>query len=244
MKSVTEIIGIIQISFFSIVTSLLCEFDILSKQLYTHHPVITLFTDYSCYCLVYIHSILNQYYIEPYKKEWICSANIELFQGSYILCECFYFYTKYDLKQDEVLNYYLETSNETIENKNNVSLFMVNYPETTCIRNKVNQEMYEDTTILKSPFLTITYKNKNVDNIIDIIIPKKYLVKNNEILGPCFIFRYLKYQPIYFIFNMDYEIEIMDKDLNTFVLKSDEYIILKENGYEKVNINEKLKLKN
>ena len=142
------------------------------------------------------------------------------------------------MKQDEIVNYYLETPNETIENKNNVSLFMVNYPETTCIRNKVNQEMYEETTILKSPFLTIIYKNKNVDNTIEIIIPKKYLVKNNEILGPCFIYRYLKYQPTYFIFNMDYEIEIMDQGLNTFVLKSDEYIILKENGYEK------LKLKN
>ena len=84
--------------------------------------------------------------------------------------------------------------------------------------------------------MTICYIEKDTNKKIDLNIPNKYLIEDNEILGPCFVYRLLKYQSEYFEFKKNYTIEIMDQDCNVFYLSSQEYIKLKNNSYEKLTL--------
>ena len=71
---------------------------------------------------------------------------------------------------------------------------------------------------------------------IFIDIDKEYYYAYNEILSPLFIQRYLEYQPLNYIFDMDYELEVMDNDINTHVLTSKQYILLADSTYTIKNI--------
>ena len=58
-----------------------------------------------------------------------------------------------------------------------------------------------------------------------------YLI-GNEILSSTFIKRALEYMNDRKSFDMTYSLKIMDNNLDTFVLKSDEYIVLERDSYK------------
>ena len=224
-----------QILLLSMYAYITCEIDILLMQLYNHHPVIASVTDYVIYCLLYIHSIMNQYYIEPFDNKWIYTAYLSNINGYYMLNEEYHFYNKYHLASNRFMQCLSIESLEHIKEKNNY-IMMINYENNTNIKNNINIDLSKDVKILKSPFLSICYLEPKTENKIDIKLSKKYFIENNEILSPCFIYRYLKYQPLHFEFSMDYKIEIIDNDCNVFTLKPSEYIKIKNNGYEKLRL--------
>ena len=86
-------------------------------------------------------------------------------------------------------------------------------------------------------FLTIMYNHPKMNTSIqlDTGISLYYYV-NNEILSPVFILRFLKYQPLPFVFDSDYSVEIIDCNINIFNLYSNMYIKLGESAYEVLNI--------
>jgi hypothetical protein len=59
---------------------------------------------------------------------------------------------------------------------------------------------------------------------------------DNVILSQTFIKSYLEYQTQYYHFDMDYVVKIMDSDINTFEIKSNESILLLENTYQVIQI--------
>ena len=75
-----------------------------------------------------------------------------------------------------------------------------------------------------------------MDEPIFIDIDNEYYYAYNEVLSPLFIKRYLEYQPMIYDFDMDYQLEVMDNDINTFVLTSKQYILLAESTYTIKNI--------
>jgi hypothetical protein len=78
-------------------------------------------------------------------------------------------------------------------------------------------------------FISILYKNQN--NIIELIIsPALYLTKNC-ILSKEFVARYFEYNVLPIEFNIDYELIIMDDELNTITLKPNQYIKLGTKDY-------------
>jgi hypothetical protein len=82
-----------------------------------------------------------------------------------------------------------------------------------------------------SEFISIEYRHPLQYKSIPIIIPKGMYKVGNEILSPTFILRYLKYQSSSYHFDMEYTINIIDNNVNMITLKSDNYILLKPNGY-------------
>ena len=71
---------------------------------------------------------------------------------------------------------------------------------------------------------------------IPIDINKGYFSDNNQILSPLFIKRYLEYQGQPYYFDLDYKINIMDKNINTVELYSNDYVELREKGYNIISL--------
>ena len=88
----------------------------------------------------------------------------------------------------------------------------------------------------KSPFLTIEYSHPKMQKTIPIDINKGYFSDNNQILSPLFIKRYLEYQGQPYYFDLDYKINIMDKNINTVELYSNDYVELREKGYNIISL--------
>jgi len=88
----------------------------------------------------------------------------------------------------------------------------------------------------KHQFISIRYKHPKMNDDLFIDIDKEYYYAYNELLSPIFIKRYLEYQPNIFEFDMNYELEIIDNDVNTFIINSKQYILLVENTYTIKNI--------
>ena len=232
LKIIQDVVLKIQILLLSMYVSISCEIDTLLMQLYNYHPAIVFGTDYFLYCLLYIHSIMNQYYIEPFYNKWTYTAYLSNIDGYYLLNEQ---YNYYHLNSNLFMQSFEFDSLEHIKEKNNY-IMMINYENNTNIKNNINIDLSRDAQIIKSPFLSICYLEPKTENKIDIKLPKKYFIENNEILSPCFIYRYLKYQPLHFQFSMDYKVEIIDNNCNVFSLKPTEYIKVTNNGYEKLTL--------
>ena len=212
-----------------------CEIDNLLMQLYNYHPAIAFGTDYFLYCLLYIHSTMNQYYIEPFDNKWTYTAYLTNIDGYYLLNEKYNYYNKYHLNSNQFMQSLACETIEHIKDKSNY-VMMINYENNTNIKNNINIDLSKDAQTIKNPFLSICYLEPKTENKIDIKLSKKYFIENNEILSPCFIYRYLKYQPLYFQFSMDYKLEIIDKNCNVFTLKPTEYIKVTNNSYEKLTL--------
>ena len=235
LKIIQDIVVKSQILLLSMYAYTACEIDSVLMQLYNHNPAIAFVTDYVLYCLLYIHSIMNQYYIEPFDNKWTYTAYLSYINGYYALNEQYHFYNKYHLNSNLFMQSLAVESLEHIKEKNNY-IMMINYENNTNIKNNINIDLSKDVKILKNPFLSICYLEPKTENKIDIKLSKKYFIENNEILSPCFIYRYLKYQSLYFEFSMNYKIEIIDNECNVFTLKPTEYIKLTNNGYEKLTL--------
>jgi hypothetical protein len=46
------------------------------------------------------------------------------------------------------------------------------------------------------------------------------------------VLRSLQYQPKYYIFDENYTLQIIDNEINTFELKSNQYVYIEENSYK------------
>ena len=85
---------------------------------------------------------------------------------------------------------------------------------------------------VKKPFVKISYIEPNSEVSIDMNIPDSYYLENNELFCATFVKRYLEYQNKPYNFDLDYQIYIMDSDINEFTLSNEEYIVITKDGYE------------
>jgi hypothetical protein len=70
---------------------------------------------------------------------------------------------------------------------------------------------------------------------IPLPFPNDMLQPLNELFTPAFILRQLQTQTEYYYFDMDYVLTILDQDLHTFELKSNQYIFIHRYHYEIIN---------
>ena len=85
--------------------------------------------------------------------------------------------------------------------------------------------------ITRAHFLSIVYKHPDMRSTIIIDIPSSVYLVGNEILSSVFVKRYLEYLNVPFVFDNKYTLEIMDSKIHTFILKSDQYILLGADEY-------------
>jgi hypothetical protein len=66
-------------------------------------------------------------------------------------------------------------------------------------------------------------------------LDKNVYYANNEILSPLFILRCLKYQSKAFVFDLNYKIKILDENIDSFELTSNQHIFLHKASYKVVS---------
>lgn len=83
-------------------------------------------------------------------------------------------------------------------------------------------------------FLCIEYKHPKLSNVLNIILNEKCFYKDNEILSPCFLSRYLAYNygTHMFFEDMNYTLTIIDSNLNFLTINKDSSIKLLIDDYE------------
>jgi len=81
-------------------------------------------------------------------------------------------------------------------------------------------------------FLAVQYTHPKLKEPIDITVPSSYFVVKNKLYSSAFVLRSLQYQPKYYIFDENYTLQIIDNEINTFELKSNQYVYIEENHYK------------
>lgn len=100
-----------------------------------------------------------------------------------------------------------------------------------------NEHLVKDSIVpSKVSFIDIQYSHPSMSNPLVLDISKDYFLVGNELFSPAFVQRMLYYQPYPFVFDLDYSLEIMDKDLNSVSLKSNQYIRLSESDYQVIDL--------
>ena len=216
------------------------------KKVYDSDPKIKNLIDTVVYFIKYIYCSSYGQRIEPMNNKWICISVLLKRNASFIGEEFNYNETYEFVNTDDILDPLKETSDNIssiVESTNNTLEGMITMKIGEKYINRIffnKNEPKMDTELPLVPskhrLISVKYKHPNMDEPIFIDIDKEYYYTNNEILSPLFIKRYLEYQHLIYDFDMNYELEIMDNDINTYVINSKQYILLADNTYTIKNI--------
>lgn len=247
----------LQTKLFLFYVELKIKVDTVSSYLYNNYGFVKTFVDETNHNINTIKAVYNNVRIEPLKNNWVCISILlkndnKLFSGNNeIYLEHYQFIKQHntaDISQkqyyNDCLNYFVNTAKSISSCNNNVVETMItmklkNQYYNKCFNksfNKINSKSEGDTCYSNMEtnvsFLSVEYKHPNMKNTIMIDIPKDVLIQGNVILSPLFIKRYLEYQYEYYIFDENYEVDIMDSDVNMISLNYTDSILLLENSYD------------
>jgi hypothetical protein len=216
------------------------------KKIYNSDPKIKTIIDNVVYLIKYAYCSTYGKRIEPMNDKWICISVLLKRNASFIGEEFNYNETYEFVNNDDILDPLKEMSDNIssiVESTNNTLEGMITMKIGEKYINRIffnKNEPKMDTELPLVPskhrLISVKYKHPNMDEPIFIDIDKEYYYTNNEILSPLFIKRYLEYQHLIYDFDMNYELEIMDNDINTYVINSKQYILLADNTYTIKNI--------
>jgi len=222
-----------------------------SKQIYNSNMIIKKTVDVSVYSVYYIAALLLNQRIEPFTTNWICSSVLMKKNPAMFIGEEYFYTELYDFMKepiDENCNTgFIDscyTLNSMVSNTANIDEGMVTMKVGEQYINYIYPKSKDDNITLEFPlvpcsynFLSIKYTHPTMDNeSVYIDLDKQYYFSKNDILSPLFIKRYLEHQPSNYHFDMSYELEIIDNNVETVVLKSNQYILLEESKYTVMNI--------
>ena len=83
----------------------------------------------------------------------------------------------------------------------------------------------------KAGEVTDLFENKDIEETVDISIPKSHFIENNEILSLSYLKRYFSYEEITFPFSTNYALTVCDSNLNSVTINTKQYILLLKDGY-------------
>jgi len=96
-----------------------------------------------------------------------------------------------------------------------------------------NPVIKSDISFLKSKveFTYVEYCHPRMNFTIELVIPEGMWVIVNQLFTPAFILRLLQSQTKYYLFDMNYKLNIIDHEIQNLTLSSDMYIILDRYSY-------------
>lgn len=80
-------------------------------------------------------------------------------------------------------------------------------------------------------FVIVEYKHPKMMNQIELKIPDSFYLVNNELLGPAFIQRLLELQRCYYVFDVNYEVVLIDDNMESQKLYWYDYVRVEKNSY-------------
>ena len=85
-------------------------------------------------------------------------------------------------------------------------------------------------------FLSVEYHHPSIDKPVPIEIDRGFYLEGNHLLSAAFVKRCLEYNSKDCVFDMNYTLKIMDGNINTIDLKSDEYVVLDGDNYKIITV--------
>uniref|UniRef100_A0A6C0JG49 Uncharacterized protein n=1 Tax=viral metagenome TaxID=1070528 RepID=A0A6C0JG49_9ZZZZ len=219
------------------------------KQFYNTNRVFKAFVDKLVYCGKSASSLFLQYRIEPFQTNWICVSVLLKKNPIVFLSDEFEYLETYDFIREQANTRSVETYVDGfVDSYNTINSILHSSPNmgegmvTMKIGDQYINHIYpceeEGEISVEFPlvscnfyFLSVKYTHPLMDDVIYIDIDKNYFYNGNKILSPLFIKKYLDHQRFNYHFDMDYVVEIIDNDVETFSLTSNQYILLGESRY-------------
>jgi hypothetical protein len=209
------------------------------------------------YYIKYLHSVLLSYRIEPLENKWISTACI--YQTPFDKSTMSYTYnenyepmvTSHENETNTIVtanpleqfNIWFHAAQNLMKSNKNIDECLLTmktgdkYIYKICNGwNKSGDELPVELSKVK--FLNIEYFHPENAKSITIEMDRNAYLIGNEILSSTFVKRALEYMNDRKSFDMSYSLKIMDNNLENFVLKSDEYIVLEQDSYKIIKKND------
>jgi hypothetical protein len=231
------------------------KMEMIFGHLYNTYPVVRECADRSVYAIEFLTAKAKGYAIEPYGNNWISISTIEetnkqlLLGDQYVYSEKYHFINPESNASLAVNDFYKQCMDHTCEIAK--SRCKVNVLETLVtmkvfdkylhaayfnVDNVVHSDYVLPTVAGRNQFLSIEYTHPHMKSGIVITIPDNMYCNTSCLLTPVFIQRYLAHQDKVYFFDMNYAIKIMDTNINTFNIKSNQYIKLSERAYSVITV--------
>jgi len=226
------------------------------SEFYNFHPIITDFVDNVCYFFRFFMAMMVDQYIEPMASNWVSTSILLKRDTTRFEGEPYTFVEKYDMMNmyiisdnDSYDSFFINSFKEACDcaksiaynNKSIVeSLITMKFEDkyihyTFYKENDENDPLTLPLIPCKTKFLTVEYTHPRMTYGIFLELDKNVYYANNEILSPLFILRCLKYQSKAFVFDLNYKIKILDENIDSFELTSNQHIFLHKASYKVVS---------
>lgn len=81
-------------------------------------------------------------------------------------------------------------------------------------------------------FITVEYYHEEMEEPIELHLPKEYYIEGNHLFTPVSILMLLKEQSLPYYFDLNYKLYVIDKDVSMFQLNSNKYVLLGQEDYQ------------
>ena len=215
---------------------LMVNLELMGDYVYENNEQCKELVDIFVWLKTEYHFLLSSAHREPKNADWIQSLCITKSNDEpYHYYEAYFICNEGESKED-IMNRFQDKTSVLNSSEFEDSMVILKYNDLYKTKLNNNEDALKkpaDEDIIPSSFkpLSISYKIGDT-NSISIELPETIWNVGNELFSPVFVRKCLEYQERAFQYNMDYEIEIMDADVNIIELKSHQYIEVMESTIE------------
>lgn len=191
------------------------------------NKIITIFFLYNYY-LAIVHDFCERYNIRLRKSTKLVVPT----EPNYF--SKFFYYTMVSADSADNKKYYLYYETNTnaympISHADNSTVHMYTTPD-HILCYLTDREIPEQDQITRSraKFINVVYSNPVINNPLTLRIDHRYMTTGNEILNASHVLYLLRteYENTEYVFDLTYELKIVDSNLNVIVIKSDQWLQL------------------
>lgn len=228
--------------------------ETFALRLYSNSPFVKDAVDKSIYFQKYLTAQLYNAEIEPLRTNWICTSMLlkrdpyRYVGDAYSFIESYEFMNLSSINHETMELFFIENYKESVDCGNS---FVTNhkYIKEILVTMKVGDKYistmrFGDTPPslpndfhlpkqpLKYKFLSVEYKHPLMKKSVVLKLSPEIYYENNEILSMGFVKRALEHQMENYVFDDTYTLQVLDSDIHSFVLKSNQYVVLEAYTYK------------
>lgn len=95
---------------------------------------------------------------------------------------------------------------------------------------RISMGISDEDTISSFELLSATYSHPKMKTSVELKLPQSMFVVGNQLFSPVFVKRCLKYQDASYLFDLDYTVTLIDKDIQVMTIRSSEYLLVESTG--------------
>jgi hypothetical protein len=224
------------------------------NHIYDNYPLAKSVIDFSCYYALYLKAMAMNYKIEPRRTNWICTS--VLLKSDWIkpLGMNTNFIEMYEFVDTEISsankeyidNLFIDCFNKSCDSADSIAKCSNKVLEVMVTLKRGEQYVHyvfnkstdkNDPLVFpllpsKTNFLSVEYTHPGMAKGIVMDLGKNIFYSNNEILSQIFVRRWLEYQPLDFKYDSSYIVKIMDSNIKTVEMTSDQKAFLYKADYK------------